>query len=72
MRHDPIMVLAGIAMLSALSGGGMRKEPRLRRYSQFCGPPYPASRQQLRQMRRQAAKAVTRLAATPSETPNDQ
>lgn len=58
-RHIDISGLAGLAMLCAMGGGEIiRSAPRPVRYREFCGPPFPKSRQHRRAMMRQAAKAI--------------
>lgn len=55
--NQHVMALCGFAMLSALAGGPPPK-PRPRRYSSFCGPIYPTTRQQRRAMERIAGKRI--------------
>jgi len=61
----PAAALA-LAVISSMSAGGNlpRKKPSLRRYSTFCGPPYPTSRQHRRAMQRASSAALARIAAT--------
>jgi heme/copper-type cytochrome/quinol oxidase subunit 2 len=56
MRYDPIHALAGLAMLSVMSGNMTPRRTYKMRYSEFCGPPHPTTRQQLRALQRRAAK----------------
>lgn len=56
MSDAAIMRLAEYAMLCVMRGGLPKSEPRPVRYDQFCGPPFPASRQHLRALQRQAEK----------------
>ena len=44
----------GLAVLSAMSSGSVASVRKPRRYREFCGPPFPATRQQRRAMLRAA------------------
>lgn len=68
MRRDGFVGLAGLAVLAAMSGAARDIKPRPRRYSQFCGPPHPKSRQQRRALER-AASAAIRKATQSKDTP---
>lgn len=58
-RRIDMQGLAGLAILCAMGGGEVvRPEPQPVRYREFCGPPFPKSRQHRRAMMRQAAKAI--------------
>lgn len=58
-RRLDISGLAGLAMLCAMGGAEIEsRPPRPMRYREFCGPPHPKSRQHLRALMRQAAKAA--------------
>lgn len=57
-RHG-IHAVAGLAMLAGLCGGRTLPRKSLRcRYSSFCGPIQPTTRQQRRAMMREAAKPL--------------
>jgi len=57
-RSMDLSGLAGLAMLCAMGGAEIVSKPRPMRYREFCGPPHPKSRQHLRALMRQAAKAA--------------
>lgn len=69
MRVD-LAGIACLAVLAAMTGGARDTKPRLRRYSQFCGPPHPKSRQHRRALEREAAKfrGETPMTTTPNQT----
>lgn len=50
---------AGLAVIAAM-GSAHRKTPTNRVYREFCGPPYPATRQQRRALMRKAGIKDTR------------
>ena len=58
MRH--LGLIGALAIATASIGDLPRKKRKLRLYTSFCGPPYPASRQHLRAMLREAAKPLPR------------
>jgi len=57
-RRMDIAGVAGLAMMCAMSGATVSSPPRPVRYREFCGPPYPKSRQHRRALMRQADKAI--------------
>lgn len=65
--HVGIELFAGLAVLSAMSGGSLPRKSTRCTYRSFCGPPWPTTRQQRRQLERMSAKAGRRLAAEASD-----
>lgn len=53
--------MRGLAALAVMARGMPRKKPSPRRYSSFCGPPYPNTRQQRRALERKSTSALASL-----------
>lgn len=61
--YSLVGALCGLAAIGAMSEGRIAYKPRPLRYSRFCGPPHPTTRQQLRALQRAAKSAVAKIKA---------